>query len=79
MVSCTPVTPEVRRQKQELGNSFLKLGILFIYISNTIPKVPHTLPYQLPYPTIPNSWPWHSPVLRHIKFARTMGHLLIHM
>jgi hypothetical protein len=27
----------------------------------------------LPYPPTPNSWPWLSPVLRHIKSARTMG------
>jgi hypothetical protein len=49
---------------------FLKkflLGIFFIYISSAIPKVPHTSP-----PT-PTSWPWRSPILRHIKFARPMG------
>jgi hypothetical protein len=49
------------------------LGIYFFYISNAIPKVPHTLPYPLPYPPTPNSWPWHSPVLRHIKFAQPMS------
>ena len=27
---------------------------------------------QLPYPPTPTSWPWRSPVLRHIKFARPM-------
>ena len=27
---------------------------------------------QLPYPPTPTSWPWHSPVLRHINFARPM-------
>jgi hypothetical protein len=48
-------------------------GIYFIYISNAIPKVPHTLPHPLPYPPTPTSWPWRSPVLRHIKFARPMG------
>ena len=30
-------------------------------------------PDLLPYPPTPTSWPWHSPVLRHIKFARPMG------
>jgi hypothetical protein len=45
------------------------LGIYFNYISNAIPKVPHSLPY----PPTPTSWPWRSPVLRHIKFARPMG------
>ena len=51
---------------------FFLLGIFLIYISNAIPKVPHTLP-PLPYPPTPTSWPWRSPVLRHIKFAWTMG------
>jgi hypothetical protein len=27
----------------------------------------------LPYPSTHTSWPWHSPVPRHIKFARQMG------
>jgi hypothetical protein len=47
---------------------FKKLGIYFIYISNTIPKVPHTLPYPLPHPLphppTPTSWLWRSPELR---------------
>jgi hypothetical protein len=30
-------------------------------------------PALLPYPPIPTSWPWHSPVLGHIKFARPRG------
>jgi hypothetical protein len=56
--------------------SFLKiflLGIFLIYISNAIPKVPHTLPPPLPYPSTPTFWPWHSAVLGHIKFACPMG------
>jgi hypothetical protein len=48
------------------------LGIFLIYISHAIPKVPHTLP-PLPYPPTPTFWPWHSPVLGHIKFASPMG------
>jgi hypothetical protein len=48
---------------------FFKLDIYFIYISNAIPKVPDTLLHS---PT-PTSWPWCSPVLTHIKFARPMG------
>jgi hypothetical protein len=70
-------------------NLFL-LDILFIYISNAIPKVPYTPPPPalLSYPPSPTSWPWRSPVLGHIKFARPrdlglmtakLGHLLIHM
>ena len=49
------------------------LGIWLIYISNAIPKVPHTHPPPLPYPPTPPFWPWHSPVLGHIKFANPMG------
>jgi hypothetical protein len=51
--------------------SFL-LDIFFIYISNTIPKTPYTLPLPAlsPNPPTPASWPWHSPVLGHIIFAR---------
>ena len=52
---------------------FILLGIYFIYISNAIPKVPHTLPHPLTHPPTPTSWPCHSPILRHIKFARPMG------
>jgi hypothetical protein len=54
--------------------NFFKLDIIFIYISNAIPKVPYTLPPPLlPYPLTPTSWPWCSPVLGHIKFARPRG------
>jgi hypothetical protein len=49
------------------------LVIYFIYISSDIPKVPHTLTHLLPHPPTPTSWPWRSPVLRHIKFAQPMG------
>ena len=37
------------------------------------PKSPPYLPHPLPYPPTPTSWPWHSPVLSHIKFARPKG------
>jgi hypothetical protein len=50
------------------------LDIFFIYISNTILRAslwpPPTL---LPYTPTPTSWPWHSPALGHIKFARSRG------
>jgi hypothetical protein len=36
------------------------------------PKIPDTIP-QLPYPTTSTSWSLHSPVLKHIHFARPMG------
>jgi hypothetical protein len=48
--------------------SHFLLDIFFIYISNAIPKVPYTLS-----PPTPTSWPWHSSVLGHIKFAKTRG------
>jgi hypothetical protein len=51
---------------------FLKYFLLHIflnYISNAIPKAPHTLPH----PPTPTFWLWHSPVLGHIKFACPMG------
>jgi hypothetical protein len=35
-------------------------------------KSPIPFPPPLPYPPTPTSWPWHSPLLRHIKFARPM-------
>ena len=38
------------------------------------PKSPlYPPPTLLPYPPTPTSWPWSSPVLGHIKFARPRG------
>jgi hypothetical protein len=52
---------------------FLLLRIFLNYISNAIPKVPHTLPHTS-LPTHSHFfWPWHSPVLGHIKFVCPMG------
>jgi hypothetical protein len=59
--------------KYRLFLSFLKLGIYFFYISNAIPKFPHTLLHSLPHPLNPTSLLWHFPVLRHIKIAQPMG------
>jgi hypothetical protein len=52
----------------------LLLDIFFIYISNAILRVPYTLPPPCSptYPT-PASWPWHSPLLGHIKFEIPRG------
>ena len=36
-------------------------------------KSPTLSPTHYPHPPTPTSWPWHSPVLRHIKFAGPMG------
>jgi hypothetical protein len=49
------------------------LDIFFTYISNVIPKDPYYPPAaMLPYPPTPSSWPWRSPVLGRIKFARPL-------
>jgi hypothetical protein len=54
---------------------FLKnlLRIFLNDISNAIPKVPHTLPPHFPTHPFSFFWPWHSPVLGHIKFVCPMG------
>jgi hypothetical protein len=55
---------------------FFLLDIFFIYISNfkCYPKSSlYPPPTLLPYPPIPTSWPWHFPVLGHIKFAIPRG------
>jgi hypothetical protein len=74
----TGVEGHMQRRAKYLGNmeKFVYLFIyLFIYIhfkchpeSSLYP--PSTL---LPYPPTPASWPWHSPVLGHIKFAIPRG------
>jgi hypothetical protein len=47
----------------------------FLYLHfKCYPKSPlYPPPTLLPYPPTPTSWPWHSPVLGHIKFARPRG------
>jgi hypothetical protein len=68
-----------QKPKTQNTSSFLIFIFIFywVFISFTFPmlsqKSPHTLPPRLPYPCTPTSWPWRSPVLRHIKFARPMG------
>jgi hypothetical protein len=52
---------------------FFLLGIFLVYIFNAIPKVPHIHTPPIPYPPTPPFWPWHSPVLRHLKLASSMG------
>ena len=41
------------------------------------PKSPSHPPLPTPHLPNPTSWPWRSPVLRHIEFA--IGHLLLHI
>jgi hypothetical protein len=71
------------------------LDIFFIYISYAIPfpsfcskSSLYPPPALLPNPPTPTSWPWHSPLLGHVIFARPrasppsdgrLGHPLLHM
>jgi hypothetical protein len=61
----------------------------FLYLHfKCYPKViPYALPHPAPNLSTPASWPWHSPVLRHMTFRRPrasppndgqLGHLLLH-
>jgi hypothetical protein len=52
---------------------FFLIRYLFHLHVQCYPKSPHPLPHPLLHPPTPTSWPWHSPVLRQIKFARPMG------
>jgi hypothetical protein len=56
---------------------YLFLFFYYVFSSITFPmlsqKSPTPFTPQLPYPPIPIFWPWHSPVLGHIKFAWPMG------
>jgi hypothetical protein len=57
---------------------FFFFHIFYYYVFSSITfrmlsqKYPIPFP-SLPYPPIPIFWPWHSPVLGHIKFASPMG------
>ena len=52
---------------------FLKFIRYFLHLHfQCYPKSPPYPPPQLPYPPTPTFWPWHSPVLGHIKFASPM-------
>jgi hypothetical protein len=42
-------------------------------LSRKYPITPPLSSILLPYPPTPTSWPWHSPVLGHKKFARPRG------
>jgi hypothetical protein len=57
----------------EFMNSFLIRFFLHLHFQCYPQKPPIPSPPLLPYAPTPTSWPWHSSVLRHIKFARPMG------
>jgi hypothetical protein len=63
----------VTRTHKSMSFFFFLLCIFLNYISNAIPKVPHTLPPHFPTHPFPFLWPWRSPVLGHIKFVCPMG------
>jgi hypothetical protein len=53
--------------------SFFKIRYFLHLHFQYYPKSPPYPPIPLLYPPTPTSWPWRSPILRHIKFARPMG------
>ena len=64
-------------QQLACSNSFLKIFFIITYFPQLhlecYPKSPPYPSPPLPYPPIPIFWPWHSPVLGHLKFASPMG------
>ena len=58
--------PGIVSQETAISGSFQQ-NLPMLSQKSPIPSPP------LPYPPTPTSWPWRSPVLRHIKFARPMG------
>jgi hypothetical protein len=59
--------------KDEFPNSpsfFLIRYFLHLHFQ-CYPKVPHTLPPQLPCPPTHTSWPWHSPCIEAYKVCKT--------
>jgi hypothetical protein len=58
-----------------IATFFYYLNIFYyVFSSITFPMLSQKSPIPsppLPYPPIPTFWPWHSPVLRHIKFIAT--------
>jgi hypothetical protein len=66
-----------------MGSLIILPGIFIRYFLHLhfkcyFPKAPYNLPPALPpaHPT-PSSWPWHSPVLEHMIFARPRASLPI--
>jgi hypothetical protein len=64
----------VERQKSSINSFFFKKKFIRYFPHLHFQCYPKSSPYpQLPYPPTSTSWPWCSPVLGHIKFARPMG------
>jgi hypothetical protein len=59
---------------EQVKMSFFKIRYFLHLHFQCYPKsLPYSPTHLLPYPPTPTSWPWHSPILRHIKFAWPMG------
>ena len=59
------------RKEEEEGKADLFKNFYLFFIRYLFHL--HFQCYPKSPPPTPTSWPWHSPVLRHIKFARPMG------
>ena len=72
--------------EQNVARSYFIAMILFLLLVHFInyvfssftftmlsQKSPIPTPPSIPYPPTPPFWPWHSPVLGHIKFASPKG------
>ena len=62
--------------KVYIYHNIYHLFFYYVFSSITFPMLSQKSPIPsppLPYPLIPTFWPWHSPVLGHIKFACPMG------
>jgi hypothetical protein len=65
---------EFSSQYFSMGKELLfLLGIFFIYISNAIPKVPHTLPPPTPLPTHSHFLALAFPCTEAYKVCKTKG------
>jgi hypothetical protein len=71
VLSCSPISQLLFHKKQNF-NFFIFVFIrYFIHLHfKCYPESPLYPPTLLPNPPTPTSWPWDSPVLGHIKFAR---------
>jgi hypothetical protein len=61
------------RQEILFFNLLFKLGIFFVYISNAIPKVPHTLSPPTPLPTHSHFLALEFPSTEAYKVCKTKG------
>jgi hypothetical protein len=72
LCECQASTTMERHAHPSKPTSFLIRYFLHLHFQ-CYPKSPPYPLHPLPYPPTPTSWPWSSPVLSYIKFARPMG------